>query len=189
MAELGPAAAVDEIVHRGEHSIEFQAVWLGHHYGGVAFPAILPVLCGSFLTLIEEGREPTTDRDYEQALGVLKQLLEESARSGQRVVILASADLSHVGPQFGGRRMVTRDLAGEVRDYDLALLERAVAGDHGGFFRWAARSRDRTNVCGLASIYTLLRLLDGRPGKLLAYDQWIDENRQGLVSFAGLSFS
>jgi hypothetical protein len=189
IAELGPEAAVDELVHRGEHSIEFQAVWLRHHYGGAAFPAILPILCGSFLTLIEEGHEPTTDRDYEHALGVLKRLLEESVRTGQRVVILASADLSHVGPQFGGRRLVTRDLAGEVRDYDLALLERAMAGDHAGFFQWAARSRDHTNVCGLASIYTLLRLLDGRPGKLLAYDQWIDENRQGLVSFAGLSFS
>ena len=186
---LGPSAVADEFVHRGEHSIEFQAIWLMRHYGDGPFPELLPVLCGSFMTLMEEGGEPAENREYEHSLGLLRKMLDELSQAGQRVVVLASADLSHVGPQFGGRQPVTRELAAEVKDYDLALLEKAAAGDHEGFFRWAARSSDRTNVCGLSSIYTMLRLLDGRPGKLLAYDQWIDENMQGLVSFAGLSFS
>ena len=108
---LGPEVVADELVHRGEHSIEFQTVWLRNHYRGELFPALLPVLCGSFQGLIEEGREPSADSRYEQALGILKQFVDESAEAGKRVLLLASADLSHVGPHFGGRRPVTSDLA------------------------------------------------------------------------------
>jgi len=61
-------------------------------------------------------------------------------------------------------------------------------GDSQGFYLKIAQEQDRRHVCGLPSLYTMLRLLDDAEGQLLSYDQWVDETGQGLVSFASLIF-
>ena len=83
---------------------------------------------------------------------------------------------------------MTPGVKAEVREHDLALLEAATQGDFRAFYQQIARERDRNHVCGLASIYTMLRLIDGAPGRLLSYDQWVDNTGRGLVSFASLVF-
>ncbi|MEW5722729.1 MAG: AmmeMemoRadiSam system protein B, partial [Thermodesulfobacteriota bacterium] len=187
-ARLGLSRTEDELASRCEHSVELQAVWLAGHYRGAGRPLVLPLLVGSFLPLIEQGLSPEESPRYEESLGVLAETLEDWAGTHGRVTLLASVDLSHVGPQFEDEFPVTPAVLEEVRDSDLALLERVAAGDHAGFYAGVAAKRDRTHICGLAAIYTLLRLLRGRPGRLLAYHQWRDESGQGLVSFASLLF-
>jgi MEMO1 family protein len=184
---LGSYLDRDEFVHRGEHSVEFQAVWLKSHYPD-ASPAILPLLCGSFEVLMMKGLTPEDDPAYEEAVAALLDAIHEITRSGKTVTIMASADLSHVGPQFGDREAVTAEIAERVKAYDLALMDAAARGDYQAFYRQIADNRDATHVCGVSCIYALLRLNQGRPGRLLAYDQWLDENGQGMVSFAGLAF-
>jgi len=185
-ARVGPGLTADEFAHYGEHSVEFQAVWLMSLFRQAEDVRILPLLCGSFHPLIAEGQGPEDSREYKAALEPLKDLLGRYGRG--KVMVLASADLSHVGPQFGHDFRVTPAVQADVRAHDLAVLEAAAQGDFQGFYDRVARERDRTNICGLAPIYTMLRLLDGQAGRLLAYDQWTDENGQGLVSFASLVF-
>jgi len=187
--DLGPAFTQDEFAHRGEHSVEFQAVWLMSLFSQAEEMRILPVLCASFHSLIEEGIDPEESPAYERPFSALKKQLDSWSETKGPVTILASADLSHVGPQFGDDFRVTPGVRAEVREYDLQALEAVTKGDHRRFFRTLARQKDRTHICGLPAIYTMLRLLDGVEGRLLSYDQWTGEEGRGLVSFAGLVFS
>jgi hypothetical protein len=178
----------DALVHRQEHSVEFQAVWLKRTFGPDADLKILPLLCGSFFPLFEVGVGPAELDAYQQAISCLRELLAAWERDRGPVLLLASADLSHVGPQFGDRFRVSGAVKRAVREYDLALLDLAARGEAGALYDKIAREGDPNHVCGLAAIYTLLQLLERPTGRLLAYDQWVDESGQGLVAFASLVF-
>ncbi|MBW2051438.1 MAG: AmmeMemoRadiSam system protein B [Deltaproteobacteria bacterium] len=186
--KAGPIFETDGFVHRGEHSIEFQTVWLKSLFREAEEIYILPVLCGSFHKLMEAGLQPEDLEAYRNALHVLKDLLAEWEKSNGKAMILASVDLSHVGPQFGDDFTITNSVRSRIREYDLDLLNSVTEGDFQGFYRKVAQENDRNHVCGVAPLYTSLRLLGGVKGRLLSYDQWVDANGQGLVSFASLAF-
>lgn len=188
LARTGGWIKADEFVHRGEHSIEFQAVWLMHHFARAETLRILPVLCGSFQGLMDGERTPEDAPDYMNGLDTIKMLLGECVQGGRTVTIVASADLSHVGAQFGDRFAVSEGVKADVRQYDRDMLALVEQGNYGDLFTYVARARDRTHVCGLAPLYTLLRLIEPATGRLLSYQQWVDPKRQGMVSFASLVF-
>jgi MEMO1 family protein len=150
----------DELHHRGEHSIELQAVWLRHLYGEAA-PPLLPVLCGSLHAAVDRRRPPDDG-------GFLASLAELTA--ARRVVVVAAGDLSHVGPRFGDGPLDAEARAA-VERADRELLEAVAAGDAAAFFAAVAAAGDRHRVCGLAPIYHALRLVPGRGGALLGYDR------------------
>ena len=105
MNKIGPSLKADEFLHRSEHSVEFQAVWLKTIFrDGINF-SILPLLCGSFHELVEKGLTPEDSDEYLSALEVLKETLQKWGESNGHVLILASADISHVGSQFGDKRI------------------------------------------------------------------------------------
>ena len=179
----------DGFVHKGEHSVELQAVWLMSLYAQAQGLRVLPILCGSLIPMAAAGKTPEESPDYETPLAALREVLDSWDEANGPIFLLSSADLSHVGPQFGDRETVTEEVQSRVRAYDLALLDRVMEGDYRSFYDIVVRNQDRTNICGLSSIYTLLRLIEAPKGRLLNYDQWTDERGYGLVSFAGLCFS
>jgi len=46
------------LVHRSEHSIEFQALFLAHLYAGQPLPGIVPILCTTVEDCLASGRAP-----------------------------------------------------------------------------------------------------------------------------------
>jgi hypothetical protein len=178
----------DQFVHRGEHSVEFQAVWLNHRAGDRPPIPVLPLLCGSFHPLMLVGKTPADDPRYMRALAVIREQIQTARDAGRRVLIVAGVDFSHVGPQFGDPEPVGDEAREAVKSWDLRVLDDVLAGDGEGLFRRMADSRDLTRICGLPALYTLLGILDEPRGALLTYDQWFDENRLGLVSFAAAAF-
>ena len=171
----------DELAHRGEHSIEFQAVFLRHHTPTSRPVRIVPVLCGSLHQFIEDRRSPGGEREIE---GFVEALRKTMARLGGRTLVLASADLAHIGPQFGDPHQITPGQLREVADADRQMLASVEAGDAEAFFHIVARDGDRRRICGLPPIYILLRLLSGARGRVLRYSQWPDP--QGTVTFAAI---
>jgi AmmeMemoRadiSam system protein B len=172
----------EELHHRSEHSIELAAVWL-HHVRGDQPCELVPVLCGAFGHFVRG--EAALDRDPTMT-ALIDALRETTAR--RRVLIVASADLSHVGPAFGGQPL---DLVGRARlqAADEALIERICAGDAEGFFAAIKRDGDRRNVCGLPPIYLALRMLSPVQGEQVAYDRCAaDGNGTSLVSICGILF-
>ncbi len=186
---IGPEAAfAGELRHRGEHSLELVATWLHHMRGGEPVEMV-PILTGSFSDFILGSSDPTRDALLTQFLAALR---EQIARSGRRVLVVASGDLSHVGPAFGGAP-VTDGVDGsgraQIADADAELVQQLSAGDAAGFFAAIQRVQDRNNVCGVAPFYLMLRLLGDVEGHLSAYDQCAaDPQNTSLVSICGMVF-
>jgi AmmeMemoRadiSam system protein B len=183
LARVGPAYLADEFAHRGEHSIEFQAVFLRHVIPAGRPVRIVPVLCGSFHQQVEARCAPAPGGQMEAFLGALRDTV---AALGGRTVIVASAYLAHVGPQFGDPRPLTPGQLRELEDADRRMLSPVEAGDAEGFFHALAADGDRRHICGLPPIYAALRILGGHPGRLIRYGQWPDPN--GTVTFAALAW-
>jgi MEMO1 family protein len=182
ISRIGNGYLDDEFAHRGEHSIEFQGVFLRHATPARRPVRIVPILCGSFHKFVEEGRPPQNADGVEEFLAALRETL--AAMDG-RTVVIASADLAHVGPQFGDPRPLTPGQLREVEEADRGMLSSVEAGDAEGFFRAVAKDGDRRHICGLPPIYAALRVLGTHRGRLLRYSQWPDPN--GTVTFAALA--
>ena len=172
----------DEFAHRGEHSIELQAVFLRHVTAPERPVRMVPILCGSMHQLITERRSPAEDPEIEGFLALLGHTIRAC---GGRTVVVASADLAHIGPRFGDPHRVTAGQLRETAEADRHLLAAVEAGDAEAFFRLVAREGDRRRICGLAPIYLAMRLVPAAPGRLLRYGQWADP--QGTVTFAALA--
>ncbi len=169
-AELGEEEVfADELVHVGEHSCEFQVVWLRWVLGERPF-RIVPVLCSSISHLDRPGSETA------RFLAALTR-----ATAGRKVCWVAGADLAHVGPQYGDERAPTSLELGRLEALDRATLERVAAGDPLGFHREAIVDGDRRRLCGVAPIFAAMRA-SGRGARLLRYAQWTDGT--DMVSFA-----
>jgi AmmeMemoRadiSam system protein B len=175
----------DERAHRSEQSVEFQCVFLRYLYPEPISIKIVPILSGSFHEAVEKGISPMEFKPIRQFIEALK---EAVSSLGRRVCYIASADLSHIGLQFGDR--------GGVREYDLRILteeDRKMLGyvervDGEGFFSSIMKERDRRRICGLPAIYAMLHSLDAKEGKLLKYGQAFTHETQSVVSFASLAF-
>jgi AmmeMemoRadiSam system protein B len=177
----GPQAFVDELHHRSEHSIELAAVWL-HHTRDGASCQVVPILCGSFGRFLRGQGSPLDD----PVLGALVRALQE-VMAERRALLVAAADLAHVGPAFGGSPV---DFAGRarVKAADDEIIAAACAGDAERVYRAVEQNGGRYNVCGLAPIYIALRALAPSGGERIAYDLCpADDRGTSLVSICGLS--
>jgi AmmeMemoRadiSam system protein B len=183
-AELPFDPFADEFSHRSEHTIEFQVVFLQHLLEKKPFK-IFPILCGSLHEQISQGISPWEDPNYQKALSVLKQRCSAHGKT----CVIASADLAHVGPQFGQREKITRGILAEVKQKDLEMLRQVEEVNAEGFYRAIQREGDRRNICGLPPIYALLHVIEANNGKIVNYQQWSDAQGQGAVTFAGMTFS
>jgi AmmeMemoRadiSam system protein B len=173
----------DEMLHRSEHSIEFQALFLAWALGVDGYQ-VAPILVSSFHHMVREGESPARNARVARFLDALR---EELAAERRGVLILAGVDFAHVGRKFGDSFGVDDSVTERVRREDLALIETIKAGDPGGFFADIAREGDQRKICGLAPMYTQLELLSGRPARLLHYDIALEPQTDSLVSFASLA--
>ncbi|MFH1999046.1 MAG: AmmeMemoRadiSam system protein B [Planctomycetota bacterium] len=171
--------------HRYEHSIEFQVVFLQHLFGADEGPLIVPVLCGNMIDKIPAGLSPET-------LPQVASFLEAAEGAIQRckgpVLVVAGADMSHVGPRFGTAEPLTPEFIEKVRAEDIAALKAAADCDAESFFQSVAGIQNRNNICSVTQIYTLLKLLQHTSGTLLSYDMAVDEDNGTAVGFAALNF-
>ena len=138
----------------------------------------------AFLRLQQYVADRRAPSDESEIAAFTAALRKAMVSLGGRTVVIASADLSHVGPRFGDPAPVTPGQLREVAEADRDLLRTVEQGEADAFFRAVARDSDRRRICGLPPIYVMLRLLAGARGRLLRYAQWPDP--QGTVTFAAL---
>lgn len=187
----GPEVAyAEELHHKHEHSIELAITWLhwaARKAGGEgAAPRLLPVLCGSFHPYLtgDTATPPAIDPAAVAALCVLR----EAAASG-RTMVVASADLAHVGPAFGDVLPLGLLERKRLAVADRQLLESGCRSGPASFLATLQSEGDRRRVCGLPPIYWALHLLDGAAGEVQAYAQCPADERGGsLVSIAAVVY-
>ncbi len=176
---------MDEGVHRSEHSIEFQCVFLRYLFPEPTPLKIVPILCGSFHEAIETQRSPMDDPMIRQ---FFEAVIASVSSLGRTVCYLASADLAHMGLQFGDTEGMGEDELRTLESEDREMLSHLEQGDEEGFFEFIVREKDRKRICGLPAIYTMLRVMQGPQGRLLKYGQAYTPETQSVVSFASLAF-
>lgn len=173
----------DEILHRREHSIEFQILFLAYTLGIRGYQ-VVPVLVSSFHTMVAGGVTPSSDPRVKSFLDTLR---AEIAAESRRVLILAGVDFAHVGKKFGDPFAADTTVAERVQREDLQLIGHIQRGDPDGFFADIAKDRDARRICGLAPMYTQLELLRGRGARLLKYGIAMEPQSESAVSFASLA--
>ncbi len=176
--------AADVFVHRGEHSVELQAVWLRHIWGEDI--VIIPVLAEGMTELIQEG-EVVAEPEAEAQFAVFAEAVNELA-TRHDIFVLASADLAHVGPRFNDPEAISEALLAQTEETDRHYLAAVAAGDPAAGLASLARHGNRYRVCGFGSIYALGRILPGVRGRLLGYHQAASPEMQQAVTFASMLF-
>jgi AmmeMemoRadiSam system protein B len=169
----------DEFCHRSEHSIEFQILFLQYLYRNNANFSVIPILC-SLPPEMYLGGAISEHSEVEEFVEALRRTLEEA---NSEVCCIAAVDLSHIGRRFGQNISLSAELLKEVEREDRAMIDTILQLDGEAFFRGIQQEQDRRNVCGVPAIYTLLRVVRAEAGRLLRYEQAVDQAGQSVVSF------
>lgn len=179
---LGEIAYHGELAHRHEHSIEFQALYLRHRFRDRPL-TLVPILCGGFHALLEEGQSPAESPE----LTALIEAVREADRTlGGPTLHVASVDFSHVGVRFGDPATDDRTRR-EVEEKDRAAIEAARRGDAAAWHQAIASHEDSTRICGWGATYVMLRCAQPGEGRLLHYEQ-SQEAGGSLVSVAAMAW-
>ena len=179
-------AFAEEIHHINEHSVELALVWLhffldGQSRGGRSRP-IVPILCGSFQGFIAGEADPEIDLAIDRVLSTLKDMT-----AGRRTLVVAAADLAHVGPAFGDPFPLDAAARSKLAEEDSASLAAVCDGDAAAFFWYSEMESDARRLCGLPPIYLALRYLEHARGEVTGYAQCPADDQGGsLVSIAGV---
>jgi hypothetical protein len=142
------------------------------------------VLCGSFDGFIAGEGEPEDHSVFLRAIAALREATQD-----RQVIMIAAADLAHVGPAFGDQQPVDWVGKARLRAADERLIEAICEGDPEKVFRLVREEGDRRRICGLPPIYLALRLMGGARGQLVGYEHCpADTRRTSFVSVCGVVF-
>lgn len=170
----------EEFSHRTEHTIEFQILYLQLVFGeGIP---IVPILCSFAHPMVRQGESAEIIQTFADRLQ--KAIRED----GRRICLIASADLAHVGPRYGDTEGFTGEALSHIQEADREMLAYAEKVDSEGFLNYISQEEDRRRICGLAPIYTLLKVLETEKGRLLAHDHGEMDTLGSVCSYASMVF-
>ena len=172
----------EEWLHRSEHSLELQAVWIRHLLGDRDITC-LPLLAGAIAE-----NQSGTPRGLEQVEEIIAVLREIEGTHKGPVIWIAGVDLAHVGLRFGDENRIEKEFCAKVERRDMKALARVIEGDADGWWREIMKDGNSNRICGLYATYFVLRLLAGSKGIILDYQQSISPNRDQMVSYAAAVF-
>jgi AmmeMemoRadiSam system protein B len=177
---LGQSVCEHQFDHSVEHSIELQVHILQVCQADHPFQ-IVPVLCpdpsAPTGTMPHDGCGPDLG-DFADALA---QLLNSDER---RTVLIAAADLSHVGQHFGDELPTTPEFLRQVERDDHTLLGLLGSRREDAFVEELRMCGNPTRVCSAGCIYTLLRALPERTCRVIRYHQAVDMASETHVTCA-----
>ncbi len=183
----------DEYLHRGEHSLEFQIVFLKYiaqlraeMKGEREKPfKIVPILVSSFHAMVMTRSAPEKSASVKTFLEAMRRWTGSDAR---QACFIAGVDLAHVGQQFGDPEPITDDTLKWLAEEDGFLIDRLAALDATGFVNEVAKDQDKRRICGFSPLYSLLHLLDGNRGTNLKYSQAFTRETGSVVTFTSMIF-
>lgn len=177
-----------EFSHAGEHSIEFQAVYLRSlGLAGEDVAPIVPILCDSLHSMVPYGKLPSDVPLVSEFVEALRRALVED---GRRITLIAAVDLAHVGPRFGDEWSVDKQHQKSVGVADREMMDLVLEPNSEGYYAQVMRDDDARRICGLTPIYLLTALMQAeeRTGELLRYTQWVDTDQSSSVTFTSAIF-
>lgn len=168
----------DQIDFAGEHSVSLHLPWIQHLYGDV--PVVAALVPDPNMPMISDDGARVGTKEFAAAL---KSVL---AQAGGRTVFVSSADLSHVGPQFGDRNPVDGARRNEVEEHDRSVLGEFIEGGD----RLLAHMSSKGNGnrwCSVGNMFVAAACAPHSAIEMVKYDQSVDPQGAGMVTSAALA--
>lgn len=170
-------------LHRREHSIEFQALFLRHLLDDWDQRKIVPILCAfPYLPAGGEQALPYPGSFRKAFTDRLAELIDE------KTLIVAGVDFAHVGKRFGDTGDGIETRRSEIEAFDREMMGLLSDQDLDGFESLIDRSRDSYRICGYPALVTLMEILQDAKGEVLDYGQSVEEQTDSLVSFGAMAY-
>lgn len=170
--------------HQHEHSIELQVLILQHLYGPLNFeivPVLCPDPCGPTGTAPFDGQ----GIDLRVFAGALRETLVDD---DLRTVVIAGADLSHVGPRFGDQRELADGFLTEVERKDREVIDALAACGCDRFVEMLTARDNDTRICSAGCIFAVAQTLHEARAEVLGYHQAVDADNGTGVTCAAMAF-
>jgi len=175
----------EELAHRKDHAIEFQAVFLQHILGHTKPFTIVPMLCSfshlhfSHSDLLAQG----------QRIGQFIEAFRKAlAAFGKEVCFVVSGDLAHIGMRYGDLKPPTDFSFHKTMQADLAMLKHAENGDPEAFLQFIQKEDDARRIGLLPQLFTMLKLVGNTKGSVLRYDRSTVDQYNSTVTYAAMAF-
>lgn len=169
----------DQIDFAGEHSVNLHLPWIQHLWGDV--PVVVALVPDPTMAMIEDDGARVSAKEF---AGGLKTVL---AQAGGRTVVVASADLSHVGPQFGDRSALDAARRREVEEADREVLREFIEGPDRMLAHFE-RNGNAARWCSIGNMFVAATAVPHASREMVAYAQSADPNGGAMVTSAALAF-
>ncbi|HNT34971.1 MAG TPA: AmmeMemoRadiSam system protein B [bacterium] len=180
---FGDSLFSDEFAHRAEHVIEFQVTFLQHSFSSRV--KIVPILCSFDHSMVDGESFPNESRRIQSFCRALKTCIEEFPGT----CVIASADLSHLGPLYGDPEGLDEKGILSLEQGDNEILQSIESGSASGFAEAIRKNDNATRICGFPPIYTMLSVLGDQRGLVLDYGGTQMDEHGSVVTFASVVFS
>ncbi|NIP30974.1 MAG: AmmeMemoRadiSam system protein B [Candidatus Dadabacteria bacterium] len=174
-----------EISHKNEHSLEFQIVFLQHLFKNEKEIKIIPVLCNSYHDFVQDGKSPYSDYKISKFLQNIRHLIKISATE---ICMIAGVDMAHVGKKFGDNIEINNEILEWIEKEDKDCLNHVKNIDPDSFYNSIEKNKDNRKICGLSSIYSMLKTINADNCKILDYDKALEPDTGSVVTFASAVF-
>lgn len=171
-------------VHRNEHSLEFQSLFMARLFAGNPEVTAVPILLSFPETVWESGHPKFNGARVDRFVAALKKTAGEC---GRRVIFVASVDFSHVGRRFGDGQALDDLELSRIESDDMGLIGRIKEGDLGGFLEGIKKANGANKVCGFPALCALMGVTGATKGRLLGYRQNVEGERESVVTFAAMT--
>jgi AmmeMemoRadiSam system protein B len=169
----------DQIDFAGEHSVNLHLPWIQHLWGDV--PVVAVLVPDPTVAMIEDDGARVSAKEF---AGGLKTVL---AQAGGRTVVVASADLSHVGPQFGDRSALDASRRREVEEADREVLREFIEGPDRMLAHFE-RNGNAARWCSIGNMFVAATAVPHASREMVAYAQSAEPNGGAMVTSAALAF-
>lgn len=194
-ASLGEPLFKNRYDHEREHSIELQIPWIQHCLGADdngKFPKVFAALVHD--PAVNNGE--SYDGQGVALMPFVEAMRAALAKLGGRTLIVASADLSHVGPMFGDQ---VKSLAGDEQEaaahrdkvfaHDREMVELVRQNKPDELIAAMAWQQNPTRWCSTGNLTAAMLIAQPTDVKVLNYVAAMDEQGMGMVSsIAGAMF-
>lgn len=178
--------------HEREHSIELQIPWIQHCLGKDASGAY----CRVFGALVHDPTVNNGDSYDNQGLGLqpfLAALQATIAELPGKTLIVASADLSHVGPAFGDPAPLAGDgseptnARNKVFQHDREMIELLRQRKTDELIAAMAWQQNPTRWCSIGALTATFGLVEPSDVRILNYSAAMDQQGLGMVSSVAMA--
>lgn len=179
--KLGDRLFKDEVDHLGEHSIGIHLPWIHTVFGNI--PVVAALVPSPLVPMLSDDGARVSFDEFVSALQ------SAVASAPGRTLVIASADLSHVGPQFGDETPIGAEIRKQVESYDRSLLSTYLEGNIESFLHKVTRDGNHQRWCSIGNM-TAAKLVTGGLPELVEYSQSaaeFDPQGNALVSSAALA--